>query len=83
VHVQVDQAGSYHLARRLEQFGVIGPAEVLAHRLDPAILDEQVGHFVDAAIGVEHAAAADQDRSRAHSAAPGAVAQSGAPPASR
>jgi hypothetical protein len=40
VHVRVDQAGEHHLAGGVDPLDPVGDADVAAHRLDPAVADQ-------------------------------------------
>ena len=83
VHVEVDEAGGHHLPGRVEHVGAVGPAEILAQRLDLAVLQEEVGHLVGVARGIEDPPAADENRPHRSVSPPPGWAQSGEPPASR
>ena len=61
VHVDVDEARADHLAGGVDDLGARGRLEPAAELVDAPVRDPDVGHRVDAAGRIHHAAVPDQE----------------------
>ena len=83
MHVHVHESGRHDHAGDAAHLRALGRSNPRSYRGDLAVLDQQVGHLVEAAARVDHAPPFEEQGSYHSEPRFAASASSGRPPASR
>ena len=60
VDVHVDQTGSHHQSRSIDDLGVLGARNLLVHPGDPPVLDQHLEQTIEILAGIHYPAAGDE-----------------------